>query len=71
MVILLELQDRFFKILALTTKAVGSGDKLLASSGKTSLWFPVFHLHAPTGKPVGSEKITNFGTDGFTRRSTT
>jgi hypothetical protein len=26
-------------------------------------------FHAPTGKSVGSEKVTKFGTDGFTRRS--
>jgi hypothetical protein len=29
-----------------------------------------FYFLAPTGKPVVSEEVAKYGTDGFTRRST-
>jgi hypothetical protein len=45
-------------------------DKIMNGLGKYKLGKDVFFILAPTGKSVGSWKVTKFGTDGFTRRST-
>ena len=50
-------------------KVLGNFQESEAVSKVISALITVFIIRAPTGKSVGSEKVTKIGTDGFTRRS--